>query len=312
MRQIGLLPTQEEATRFADYLLTQGVEVKAEADASGWVIWVRDENHLERARDELEQFTEDPSDPRYQKAERAASAIRREENQRREQYRRNTHEMRDRWNRPLMQRRPLTVLLIALCVLVAALSGFGRDWSLIGHLSFAHVSVGEGGVPSHARDGFREIKGWELWRLVTPIFIHFGTMHLLFNSYVLYVFGGMIEERRGTATLGFLVLVIAVVSNVVEYWIDLPSGQITGRAFFGGMSGVIYGLLGYIWMKTQFDPKSGLYLDSGTLAMLMIWLVVCLVVESLRIANAAHVSGLLTGIVLGYAPHLFQSSRRSR
>ena len=67
------------------------------------------------------------------------------------------------------------------------------------------------------------------------------------------------------------------------------------------MSGVIYGLFGYAWMRGRFDPSSGMQLNPQTVFILMAWLVICLV-GIMPIANVAHVSGLLVGMAIGYAP----------
>jgi GlpG protein len=299
MRQIGTLSTKEDANRFADYLLTQGVEVKAEHEPPAWVIWVRDENHLDRAREELDQFTSNPGDERYREASRKAVNLRREEETRREQTRRNLHEMTEQWNRPLMQRRPLTMVLIALCLLVTFTSGFGKKPAIFGSLSYAgYRNVGGENVQT----GYDAIQRGELWRLVTPIFIHFDFMHILFNSIAMFILGGMIEERRGTWRLGAMVLVLAVLSNVAQY-------EYSGSADFGGMSGVAYGLFGYLWMKTLFDPKSGFYLDATTVAMMLIWFVLGVTGQFKNIANAAHAGGLVVGIAMGYLPTLFRRER---
>ncbi|MBW3596565.1 MAG: rhomboid family intramembrane serine protease [Planctomycetes bacterium] len=302
MRHIGSLPSREEAARFADYLLTQGVEVKAEEDPAGWAIWVRDENQLDVAREELEQFSEAPDDERYRQASGSAAALRREEQKRQEEYRRKTHEMRDRWNRPVMQRRPLTVVLIVLSGLVTLLSGMGDNWEIAGELSFVEINRNEQGAPVHPVDGFHDIKQGQLWRLVTPIFLHFDILHVLFNCYWVFLLGGMIEERRGAWRLGAMVLAVAVISNAAEY-------SFTGNPVFGGMSGVVYGLLGYIWMKMQFDPKAGFYLEPSTILILLAFLLICLTGIFPRIANTAHVAGLLVGMAVGYAPTLVRGLR---
>jgi GlpG protein len=297
MRQIGTLSTKEEASRFADYLLTQGVEVKAEPEPPGWVIWVRDENHLERAREELNQFERNPADERYQAAVREALGLRRQEETRREQTRRNAHEMGRRWNRPLLQRRPLTVMLIALSLFVTVTSNFGKNDSIFGSLSFAAYETNERGETVDT--GYEAMKRGELWRAVTPIFIHLDTMHIIFNSIATFVLAGMIEERRGTWRLGAMVLVLAIVSNVTQY-------EYTHSAGFGGMSGVAYGLFGYLWMKTLFDPKAGFYLDTTMIAMMLIWFVLCWVGVVGNIANAAHTGGLVMGMAIGYLPILLR------
>lgn len=302
MRQIGTLSTKDDANRFADYLLTQGVEVKAEQDSAGWAIWVRDENQLDRARDEFKEFVQNPNDERYREAARRAVELRREEQARREQIRRNTYDMGDRWTRPLVQRRPLTVVLIALSLFVSLTSNFGSDWSVAGHLSFARVYVDDQGLAAHARDGFREVKEGQLLRTVTPIFLHFSVTHLLFNMFALFVLGGMVEERRGTWRLGAMALTIAVVSNIAEY-------VYTGNPVFGGMSGVVYGLFGYIWMKMQFEPRSGFYLDGMTIVIVLAWLFMGLAGVIPHMANTAHVSGLLVGMATGYLTSIVRGGK---
>jgi GlpG protein len=301
MRQIGTLTSKDEASRFADYLLTQGVEVKAEPEPPGWVIWVRDENHLERAREELDEFERNPADERYQAASRQAVSLRRQEEAKREQTRHNVHEMGRRWSRPLMQRRPLTMVLIGLSVFVTFTSNpgneSGNENSIVRTLSFADYRVTEQNEKVYT--GYAAMKRGELWRAVTPIFIHFDILHILFNSFAMFILGGMIEERRGTWRLGAMVLALAIFSNVAQY-------EYSHSAGFGGMSGVVYGLFGYLWMKTIFDPKAGFYLDAMTVAMLLIWFVLGVTGQIDNIANAAHAGGLVLGMAIGYLPVLLR------
>jgi GlpG protein len=299
MRQIGTLTTKEEASRFADYLLTQGVEVKAEPDPPGWVIWVRDENHLDRAREELDHFERNPTDERYQAAARQAVTLRRQEDARREQSRRNVHEMGQRWSRPLMQRRPLTVVLIALSLFVTFTSNMGKNRSIFESLSFAAY---RGAANERVNTGYEAMQRGELWRAVTPIFIHFDILHILFNSMAMFFLGGVIEERRGTWRLGAMVLVLAIASNMAQF-------EYSRSADFGGMSGVAYGLFGYLWMKTLFDPKAGFYLDATMVAMMLIWFVLGLTGQVANIANAAHTAGLVLGMLMGFVPTLFLRNR---
>ena len=125
-----------------------------------------------------------------------------------------------------------------------------------------------------ASDGFikwnkhlPEILHGQLWRLVTPIFIHFGVLHIFFNMLWLRDLGSMIEGRQSSWLLAVLVLVIAACSNLAQFCFGGP--------MFGGMSGVVYGLLGYIWMRGKFDPGSGLYLHPSTVTMMIIWFFAC-------------------------------------
>ena len=77
----------------------------------------------------------------------------------------------------------------------------------------------------------------------------------------------------------------------------------------GGMSGVVYGLAGYIWMLGKYDQASGVYLDRASIQWLLLWLIVCFTGAVGTIANVAHVSGLIIGMVWGRISALFGSDR---
>ena len=79
-----------------------------------------------------------------------------------------------------------------------------------------------------------------------------------------------------------------------------------GWPFFGGMSGVVYGLFGYAWMKSTFDPQAGFRLSQITVIILMAWLVLCMTSAVGSVANVAHVVGLVVGAAFGYLPILWR------
>jgi GlpG protein len=106
--------------------------------------------------------------------------------------------------------------------------------------------------------------------------------------------GGMIETVEGSVKLLLLVVISAAISNWAQY-------LVTGNPVFGGMSGVVYALLGYVWMKGKFHPGSGLFLHKQTVTMMMIWLVVCFTGLLGPIANYAHLGGLIVGVAWGFA-----------
>src|SRR5438270_379342 len=93
--------------------------------------------------------------------------------------------------------------------------------------------------------------GWELWRVVTPAFIHFSEFHILFNMLWLFSLGGQLELRYGSARLVVLVLLMAVPSNLCQYFfstivIEGWKPVVTQSSpLFGGMSGVVFGLFGF-------------------------------------------------------------------
>jgi len=139
-----------------------------------------------------------------------------------------------------------------------------------------------------------EVREGQVWRLLTPIFIHLSLTHILFNMYWLWDLGSLIEIRRGSKALILLVVIIGIASNLGQYLYAGPA--------FGGMSGVIYGMLGFIWLRGQRDPASGLYLAPTTLAVMLVWFFLCLFGVIGDVANGAHAVGLITGIILGASP----------
>ena len=100
MRQIGTLPNENNASRFAAYLITQGIAAHSEQDGDEWAVWVRDEDDMGKARDSFETFRRDPDDPRYKGVEQKAESIRMQEYRQRVEATKNVVEMRGRWKRP--------------------------------------------------------------------------------------------------------------------------------------------------------------------------------------------------------------------
>lgn len=139
----------------------------------------------------------------------------------------------------------------------------------------------------------------EYWRLITPAFIHFGWMHIVFNCLWLWDLGGKVEKLVGSVNMLLLFLAIALISNTAQFGYEGPS-------LFGGMSGVVYGLLGFSWVGSAVQPEWKIQPTPGIMLFMVGWLVACIfgVVSALGfgdIANAAHVGGLLSGAALGAA-----------
>jgi GlpG protein len=209
----------------------------------------------------------------------------------------------------------VTLFLIGVCLVVAAITKLGDDQRPIEPYLFMTNLSQPSGISSQevferfmqeqsATDGSQhwrglsEIRHGQVWRLFAPIFIHRDVLHLLFNMWMLFVLGGILEERYGSGWFLFLVLVSALISNLSQYFWTGPS--------FGGMSGVNYALFGYAWMKSTFDLSAGFRLQESTIFLMLLWLVVCFTGWNGQIANAAHVAGLIVGMIFGYAPVLLR------
>jgi GlpG protein len=340
MRQLAILPNADAAQAFADYLQTLRIDTRLDKLPEGCAVWVFDEDRLTQARKELADFTNNPADPRFATARQAAAALRRR------QEKEDAAEVDVRPARPQSETArfaPWTYGLIAASVLVFightgylinANGGmaspaafkilFGQSGALDVNTSPVQqaLSIASFRV-EQARDKLQyewywlnDIRSGQVWRVVTPIFLHFGLFHLLFNMVVLLQFGALIEERRGAWRYLTLVLTTAVVSNVAQYYLtvtfDNGALSIQSNPAFGGMSGVLYGLFGYLWMKSRYEPELGLSLNPRIVVLLIAWLFICMSGVVGSIANTTHVAGLLAGVVIGAAPHVLALLRGKR
>ena len=293
MRLIGHLPDETSARIFADYLYVQGIQNQTEAEKDkGWAVWIQDEDQIGPATTLLEEFRVNPGDPKYRAHGENAARLREEEAKSEKAYRKKLRTRRHLF-RPMTAYGfgPLTFVLIGISVFVFLRSNYAETIEPIRAWLITDFSRGE---------QLAEIRQGEVWRLISPIFIHFSWPHIIFNLLALRDLGSMIEARQSTLHLLLLTLAIAVCSNAAQYYV-------TGNPVFGGMSGVLYGLLGYIWIRGKFDPGSGLYLHPTTVTMMIVWYFACLVGFIQHIANTAHTVGLVMGISWGWL-----SSRRFR
>jgi GlpG protein len=305
MRQIGTLSHQVLAERFTAFLITRGISATVEEDGQTWLIWVRDEDHLETAQQALQEFLQDPEDHRYRGVVREAAERLQEEARQREQTRRRQVAMSERWRRGQSGNVPLVKAVIGLCIAVFLLLNFGGPRSTVYRtLAFSDPVQSEDWNENRPADRAIDIRRGEIWRLATPAFMHLDLIHLVFNMIWFYLFGSQIERCQGPLRLVWLVLVIAVLSNAAQGLAPTDWGQMSGTHRFLGLSGVVYGLLGYLWIKTTQAPSSGMFVSGSTVAFLVIWLLLgvtgVLAGFGMPIANMAHVAGLLVGLGLGY------------
>lgn len=185
---------------------------------------------------------------------------------------------------------PVTSGLLLLSIAGFFLVYLDMPLSWVSGLTYLPFSIDRGGPSFDGMHG-------EYWRLVTPVFLHFSWLHIVFNALWTWEFGHRIERTLGSGWLLFLFLAIAVISNTSQFSAGGPS-------IFGGMSGVVYGLLGFSWVGARLQPRWLFAPPPGLMLFMIGWLLICLfgIVEVLgfgAIANAAHVGGLLAGAALG-------------
>src|SRR3954464_3607088 len=122
MRQIGFIDEERDAARFGDYLLAHRIVSSIEERQGGaWAVWIENDDHLERARAELEQFRANPADPRFDAAS-DAQVIRKRAEKAEDRRRTKFVDVRTRWSQPGSLARPVTIALAVLSI-IASIAG---------------------------------------------------------------------------------------------------------------------------------------------------------------------------------------------
>ncbi|MFG6667557.1 rhomboid family intramembrane serine protease [Halomonas sp. HNIBRBA4712] len=194
----------------------------------------------------------------------------------------------------LLRRVPVTALIIGLSVLVFMLMNTLGDAILI---ALTIVPVGSVNGSLVAAGLSETLASGQLWRLLSPAFLHFGLMHLIFNLMWVWYFGRQVELLQGSRAMLMLLLLAGVGSNLAQY--------ATGTVLFGGMSGVVYALLGHVWLVSRKRPQSGFFVPNMLVVFMLGWMVFTMTSLAERVgfgnvANEAHLGGLLVGLATGW------------
>lgn len=228
MRAIGQLSSETQAQTFGDHLVAHKIRNEIEEDGRVWIIWIKDEEQVADAKVRLEKFLANPGAPEFQSARTQAARVKAAEAEDLANYRQRVRNRRSVF--PKFGGYGIGVLtygLIALCVVVAILSKLGYDDEFVRKLVLADLERADGTF-------LPEVRAGEYWRLLTPIFIHFGPLHLLFNMMWLFQLGCMIEARRGVSTLAALVIVTGTLPLVAQYLISGRVWWAACREWFTG------------------------------------------------------------------------------
>ncbi|MBY6209421.1 MULTISPECIES: rhomboid family intramembrane serine protease [Halomonas] len=194
----------------------------------------------------------------------------------------------------LLRQHPVTLATLALCVVVFAAIAVWGDmvlaWLAIVPLGISQGALAVGTIPDALALG-------QVWRPLSPIFLHFGWMHLVFNMMWLWYFGRQVERLNGPGRMLIIVVLAGLAGNLAQY--------ATGTVLFGGMSGVDFGLLGYVWLMSRRAPSSGFFVPQMLVVFMLGWMIFTMTdlagfVGFGNVANEAHLGGLLVGLLLGW------------
>ena len=315
MRSLGQIDGRKPTEQFVAFLLTQKIKTHidgVDGKPDCWEVWVRNEDQLAEATAHLLAFKQNPSDGRYEQAMKEASRMLDAEQKAKQAAAKNIRRMdTSRTPGTGLSRGPippLTLTLIILSVLVSFASNFTDERAIKsnkwGEVIVNELSFVEPGAWEKAKDPAASLKRGELWRAITPIFMHGSILHLAFNLFMLVSLGRLTERIQGTPKFAVFVLMLAIFPNLLQGLMPISLG---GSPFFVGISGVVYGLFGYIWIRSSLHPEMGIVVP-----MPMVVVVLGLIVlgfaagmsdaqSSWRLANYCHLGGLLVGIAVAYA-----------
>jgi len=268
---------QSAAHLLANYLTSQHIAARVEPnDASGeFVVLIIDEEKFSAARDIAESFIQNPSDPKYQQAAWDSG---------------ENVSLRPSGNGSSLaailknaRSVPFTSTVLLLCVVVYVLSFLGLFSPIAQHLLMQPLAI------------LAENNEW--WRLIGPAFIHFSVLHIVFNVLWWGMLGAKIERTFGISMLCIVFILSATISNVAQALFSVP---VQGNLYlFGGLSGVVYAVLGFVWWLGWLRPQWGLSLPNSIIGFMLVWLVLGYAdILWVNMANAAHTAGLITGCAL--------------
>ncbi|MGV3346128.1 rhomboid family intramembrane serine protease GlpG [Enterobacteriaceae bacterium LUAb1] len=267
-----------QAQAFVDYMATQGVILRLQKAPHAVVLWLDDPSQQKKVATALDDFLRDPLHPRYLAASWQSGTTQS-----------GLHYERSASLMTRLQARAggLTLSVMMACVLVFAWQQIAGDREVMLWLAWP-------ADPSQYM---------QLWRWVSHALLHFSLLHILFNLLWWWYLGGRVEKRLGTGKLAVITLISALLSG----WVQAKFSGI----WFGGLSGVVYALIGYCWLRGEREPDSGIFPERGLMAFAIVWLVIGYFdMPGLPVANGAHVAGLLTGLAMAFVDSYARANRR--
>ncbi|WP_027250518.1 rhomboid family intramembrane serine protease GlpG [Photobacterium halotolerans] len=270
MQRIAVLNNPRMAQAFIDYMASRGIELTLAVEPGGqFAIWLSDPAHQVETEAEWQQFIRRPDDQKYQAASWQVVNRRKQPS-----FRYDSPSMVD-----MVKSGAGPVCLLVMVLAVGIYGGWLLGWQapLFYWLHF----------PTMQGDS------WEVWRYVSHSLIHFSALHVIFNCLWWWVLGGRLERHSGSGKLLEVFIVSALISGLAQFWFHGPN--------FGGLSGVVYALMGYLWWLGWLVPARGLTIPNGYVVFMLVWLVLGFVgVMGFEVANMAHLFGLISGCLLAF------------
>ncbi|MBS0630216.1 MAG: rhomboid family intramembrane serine protease [Verrucomicrobia bacterium] len=385
MRLIGNVKNEKQAFLFYSFLLGEGIHCTYEIDKAEQknvvLIWVYEEDQIERAEAYLEEFKNNPNDPKFTKVEfpEAPPVPPDHIGEPKKPQEPDKRSWKDHPRK--IKKHPLTSLIIFVCVFLYMLTlvqqgqlvqtggqlamelgmtpiqqqmmfdypssnqkidELLQQYSLKDYKSLDQAPPSEKkafidaqniptwqgvmtgllykfkGIPAPTSiDGpmFGKIREGEVWRLFTPVLLHGSLLHILFNMIWVWILLPPIEARLPKWKILLLILLLGVIPCVAQYLVSGP--------YFLGFSGIVVGLVGFIWVRQRVAPWEGYPLQKTTIIFVLVYVAALFGLEifaliknvittstaSANIANTAHIVGGLIGMLLGALPFFSRGAK---
>ena len=332
------------AQKLTAWLAINQIDARCKEVGEEWEIWVLDEDQLLVAHELTTRFNANPDDPQFATVLNEANKIEVEKNKLQRARKKEANKLerlQQRHHGPPSKSLTRSIIILCSALFGASLVFQSNDGNFI-HESLGVVrttSINEsynerihylqqsknltvGKAKTHVdtvlSSSFNslfleDIKRGQVWRMVTPIFLHeagaslSSFLHIFFNMYWLFVLGLGLERQFGAVNFILLILITGVISILLPA--IAPADGIFGLTALGGapvvgFSGVIYGIIGFGWIKMKMQPHLGTMIPPFVLIFMMIWLGIGLVSPEGgffgAISHLAHAAGLLAGVAFGY------------
>ncbi len=271
MITLAIFTNIRPAKAVSDYLFQHQIENQIEQREDGFHLLFDETADIEKAKILINEFVDNPNDEKFLNASWARNQV---EDLSQGQSS-SSGLISNIWQHTGYFTRILGLVILA--VFAAQLLGYSS--TLYASLSF----------PAQ----LHKIEWHELYRLFTPALMHGDMAHLVLNLFWWVWLAGQLEKIKGTSWLINASLMTGLVSHLAQY--------IMVNSSFIGLSGVVYGLLGYAWLAGRFGRLKELNLPGGIIVMMLLWLAIGFSeMLNLRMANWAHLGGLLAGLTIAW------------
>jgi len=258
------------ALLFANYLISIDIDAQVKKHDNEYIIYCQTCS-VNQAEDIFAEFIADPYQEKYQQAAWRNAEV--------AQVNDNSPSLLASFKEQFFAHAGwVTLIVFAVCwlVFIASILGFARPTFDLLHF-----------YPQLSLEAFFDSP----LRLLGPALFHFSWLHIVFNTMWWWQLGGSVERTLGKGALINLFLITALVSNLGQFIVSGPN--------FGGLSGVVYGLVGYVWWYGWLAPEKGLMISKPIIGFLLFWLLLGYAdVLPVNMANTAHLLGLVSGCLL--------------